>query len=63
MIKANYTPDQAAFLTGFPHSGTMLEDLAALKGVSPEKIEPLQKELGRQGMIYKSRRGNLKQTG
>jgi len=57
MIKANYTPEEAAFLTGFPHGNASMDDLVELKGTAPEELEPLLKELGRKGMTYKSRRG------
>ena len=58
MIKANYTAEEAAFLTGFPFGGTSLEHLAEAKGMAPEELEPMLKELGEKGMIYKSRRGD-----
>jgi NAD-dependent dihydropyrimidine dehydrogenase PreA subunit len=57
MIKANYTPEEAAFLTGFPYTSTSLEHLAEARGISPEDLELRLTELGRKGMIYKSKRG------
>jgi electron transport complex protein RnfB len=58
MITANYSPDEAGFLTGFPHGNTSLEDLAVLKGLSAEELMPLLDELCRKGMIYKAVRGD-----
>ena len=58
MIKASYTPEEAAFLTGIPLHSTTIEDLIKLKSIAREELEPLLLELGRKGMIYKSRRGD-----
>jgi formate hydrogenlyase subunit 6/NADH:ubiquinone oxidoreductase subunit I len=58
MIKACYTPTEADFLTGFPLQSVSLEDLVKLKQMPPEELEPLLLELGRKGMIYKSKRGD-----
>ncbi len=58
MIRASYTPEEAAFLTGFPFQSVSLEDLAEQKDMSREELEPLLQELGCKGMIYKSRRGD-----
>ena len=58
MIKASYTPTEADFLTGFPLKSVSLDDLVKLKGIPPAELEPLLLELGRKGMIYKSRRGD-----
>ncbi len=57
MIKASYTPEEAAFLTGIPLHSSTLEDLSEIKDMTREELEPLLQELGRKGMIYKSRRG------
>lgn len=59
MIKANYTPQEAEFLTGFPLSAKPLEDVAALKGLSPEEMEERLKPLTRKGMVYKSVRNDV----
>lgn len=58
MIEANYTPEEAEFLTEFPHGSTSIEQLVELKGMPVEKLEPLLENLGRKGMIYKSTRGD-----
>lgn len=58
MIMANYTPEEAEFLTGFPHGSTSLEHLSEITGKKPEELEPVLTELGRKGMIYKSSRGD-----
>lgn len=67
MIKANYTVEEAAFLTGFPHGSTRLEDLVALKCKPLDELDPLLEDLCRKGMIYKvvrddSRRYRLNDT-
>ncbi len=58
MIKASYTPEEAAFLTGIPLHSSTIDDLTDIKGMTRAELEPLLLELGRKGMIYKSRRGD-----
>jgi len=58
MIKATYTPEEADFLTGFPFRSVSLDDLVELKDMIREELEPLLLDLGRKGMIYKTRRGD-----
>jgi len=58
MIRANYSPEEAAFLTGFPHGAIRLEDLVDLKGRSSNELDPLLNELCRKGMVYKAVRGD-----
>ena len=57
-ITAAYTPGEAEFLTGFPHTATTLEQLAELKGIVPATLEPKLAELADKGLIYLSRRGD-----
>jgi Pyruvate/2-oxoacid:ferredoxin oxidoreductase delta subunit len=57
-IRARYTPEDADFLTGFPHSATSLEQLAELKSIDPADLEPRLDELARKGLVYRSRRGS-----
>lgn len=33
LIQARYSPEEAAFLTGMPHSAASIEELAQLKGI------------------------------
>jgi Pyruvate/2-oxoacid:ferredoxin oxidoreductase delta subunit len=58
LIKAHYSPEEAAFLTGFPFAPKTAEDLAELKGVAVEQLTPKLSELSRKGMIYESTRGD-----
>ena len=57
MIKARYTPEEAAFLTGIPFSSRSLEELAEMKGINPEELLPRLKELVNKGLVYQSVRG------
>ncbi|MBW2298148.1 MAG: hypothetical protein JRF32_11145 [Deltaproteobacteria bacterium] len=52
LMKARYTAEEAAFLTGVPHSATSLEDLANLKGVAVLALEPQLKKMCRRGLMY-----------
>lgn len=58
MIKANYTPQEAAFLTGFPLSAKPVEDIAAIKGLSIAELEEKLKPFARKGMVFKSVRND-----
>jgi ferredoxin len=57
-ITARYTPEEAEFLTGFPHSPTSLEALGELKGIDAATLEPKLADLAGKGLIYLSRRGD-----
>ena len=58
MIRAHYTPEEAALLTGVPHGSKTLEEIAAAKGMDPGELGPKLKELARKGMVYESRKGD-----
>ena len=45
LMKARYTVEEAAFLTGMPHSATSLEDLARIKGEDAAALEPQLKQM------------------
>ena len=49
LIKATFTPDEAALLTDFPYKGNYLEELAKLKRMSVEKIGQQLDEPARKG--------------
>ncbi|MBW1890923.1 MAG: 4Fe-4S binding protein [Deltaproteobacteria bacterium] len=57
LMKARYTAEEAAFLTGVPHSATSLEDLANLKGVAVLALKPQLKKMCRRGLMYEIKRG------
>ena len=58
MIQANYTPEEAAFLTGLPFNAKSLEELASEKGMEPAQLAPKLKEYAGKGMIFESVRGD-----
>ena len=57
LMKARYTVEEAAFLTGIPHAATSLEDLAELKGVEASALEPQLKKMCQRGLMYEIKRG------
>ena len=57
-IKAFYTPEEAALLTGMPLSGRDLEELAEMKGMDPAELAPKLDALARKGAIFRSVKGD-----
>ena len=57
LMKARYTVEEAAFLTGIPHAATSPEDLAELKGVDAAILEPQLKKMCQCGLMYEIKRG------
>ena len=53
LIKATFTPEEAALLTDFPYKGNYLEDLAALKKMPVEELGQQLDELARKGLLFK----------
>lgn len=56
-VKAFYTPEEAALLTGIPFSGRNLEELAEMKGMDPAELAHKLDELARRGAVWRSVRG------
>ncbi len=56
-IKARYTPEDAAFLTGFPFRATGLTDLAKIKEMDPLEVQTKADALARQGILFRTARG------
>ena len=54
MLESYITPEQAAFLTGFPHFNTTIEELARMRSQDPAELKPKVKELCRKGLIYEA---------
>jgi len=57
LIKARYTPEEAALLTGMPFSGRNLEELAEMKGMDPAELDAHLHAMARKGLVFRSRRG------
>jgi electron transport complex protein RnfB len=53
LMKARYTPEDAALLTGIPIRYNAIEDLAELKGMSVEELQPRLDALARKGVVWK----------
>lgn len=56
-IKARYTPEDAAFLTGFPFQATRIGDLAKEKQLDQAELTARLDGLARQGVVFRSERG------
>jgi ferredoxin len=54
LIKATFTPEEAALLTGFPYQGNYLDDLAALKKMPVEELGQQLDELARKGFLFRT---------
>ncbi len=57
MITSFLTPEEAAFLTGFPLSSKTLEEIAEIKKMDVAELLPKVKELCRKGVVYEGIRG------
>ncbi len=57
MITSFISPEEAAFMTGFPHSGKSLEEIAAMKEMDLSELTPKVKALCRKGLIFEGIRG------
>ena len=58
MIKAGYTPEEAELLTGMPFVESSIEELAELKQMDPEELEPVLEGLARKGLFLRLQRGS-----
>jgi ferredoxin len=52
MIMSYITPEEAEFLTGFPHRAKKVEELAELKDRDPEELRPYLKKLAVRGLLF-----------
>ncbi len=57
MITSLLSPEEAGFLTGFPHNSRTLEEIAEIKQMDSSELLPKIKELCRKGVIYEGIRG------
>jgi formate hydrogenlyase subunit 6/NADH:ubiquinone oxidoreductase subunit I len=53
LMKARFSPEEAAFLTGMPHGLTPLEKLAEEREVDAAQLEKQLDALARQGVVYR----------
>jgi ferredoxin len=58
LIKARYSAEEAAFLTGMPFSGNDLGELAELKGRDPAELKPYLDELAKKGVLFRRQSGD-----
>jgi Na+-translocating ferredoxin:NAD+ oxidoreductase RNF subunit RnfB len=58
LIRARYSVEDAALLTGMPFKGRSIEELAEMKGMDPEELEPRLGELARKSVIFQTKRGD-----
>ena len=58
LIKARYTAEDAALLTGMPFKGQSLEELAEMKGMDPEVLGPKMEALARKSVVFQTKRGD-----
>lgn len=59
LIRATYTPQEAALLTGMPLKPTSIEDLAQLKQKDQAELTAQLEELSRKGLVYRSQKGDV----
>lgn len=58
LIKAHYTPEEAAFLTGIPFSGKSLEELAEIKQMDPAELRKRLDAMAMKGLVFRTVRGD-----
>jgi len=56
-IKAFFTEEEAALLTGFPFKPTELKELAKVKGVEPDDLAAKLDALAKKGAVWRAERG------
>ena len=54
LIKARYTPEDAALLTGMPYRYQTIEELAEAKQMPVEQLQPRLDALARKGVVWKT---------
>ncbi len=57
LIKARYSPEEAALLTGMPYSAKNLEELAGLKEMDPADLRAQLDMLAKKGLVLRSAQG------
>jgi NAD-dependent dihydropyrimidine dehydrogenase PreA subunit len=58
LIKATYTPEEAAIAIDMPFSGRNLEDLAEMKQTSPEDLRQRLDEMAVKGLVFRTAKGD-----
>lgn len=58
MITSFISPEEAEFLTGFPHRSKTLAEIAEIKEMDITDLEPKVKALCRKGLVFESIRGD-----
>lgn len=53
LLRMRVTPDEAEFLSGFPHRPTTLEELAGIYGKPPEELQAFMRPIMDKGLIYR----------
>ena len=54
MFTSRITPEEAEFIIGLPWRATSLEDIADMKDMSPEELEPILKKLCERGLVFET---------
>jgi len=57
-VRAQYTPDEAKFLTGIPFRFTSLSKIAEMKGMDPDETAATLDKLARKGLVWRSQKGD-----
>lgn len=61
LIRARYTEEEAAFLTGMPFAPKPLDDLAGLKDMAPDDLREMLDRMARKGLVYRDeKQGRLR---
>ncbi|MBW1790241.1 MAG: 4Fe-4S binding protein, partial [Deltaproteobacteria bacterium] len=58
LIKARYSVEDAALLTGMPFKGHSVEDLAEMKGLDAQELRPKLEELAKKPVIFQTWHGD-----
>ena len=59
LIKATYTPEEAALLTGMPFEGKSLEELAEMKQMDPAELRPRMEAMAKKGLVFRIVMGDV----
>ena len=63
LLRARYTEEEAALLTGMPFAQKPLEELVMLKGMEPERLGEILDQMARKGLVFRDEKDGIPRYG
>ena len=63
LLRARYTEEEAALLTGMPFAQKPLEELVMLKGMEPERLGEILDRMARKGLVFRDEKDGIPRYG